>query len=207
MEERKGWFKQPKEHGLAARGIPTKKREETLTRIPTKTKKPTYKLSKTSVDEKERILALFSDYNYKYHISPSFNNEGIYISDREAYDIMREAVPNGCGIFDAEMIKKLDEAYRNRGTFLIRRDEDGGVMVSVKGEPVSHPGAIREWLNANIVTVDNGITTYKWDPAPRKAVSPEKLSRDDKQLLDWAEEVKTGQTDLSFPEWVRSGEL
>lgn len=206
----KGWFKHSPEHSLASRGIQTKDRGEqrTETRVPTKTRTKTIRNTPTKDKEFDRLLQLFADYNLKYNLSPSIDNNGIYLTPRESIQIMREATPNGCGEFNIEKLQQLSEVFKNP-QFIIARDTDGGVIVRVSGEPYSHPGSIREWIGASTVTIsEDGIYSFKWEPSKtiQSKKSDVKLSRDDRQLLEWAEEVKTKQTDLSFPEWVRSGE-
>jgi len=210
--ENRGWFNHSKEHSLASQGIPTKKsdpRTETKT-VDTNVVKKTNNLSFDR--ETERVMELFADVNQKYEISPSVNNNGIKLSEDELLNILKYSIPNGCGTFNNEEFVKLAQLYEPKCKFIIKRDpEDGGVIISVYGTPLTHPGQIKEWVNSSYVTTDeNNVFTYKWTSIGvinKNIDKSAKLSHDDRLLLEWSEEVKTRQTDLSFPDWIRSGEI
>ena len=211
-EDNRGWHKQPTEHGLAARGIPTKQSEpRTPTRQPTTPKTSNAITGSALEKENERILQLFADRNYSYEIPSGVDNNGIWLKSDQLETILDYAIPNGCGSFTNENIIKLSEVYGGSARFMIRRDDDGSVLVLVKGDSDYHPGQIREFIGSDYATSDDkGVITYKWAPIrsePAKTSKKEiKISKDDRALLLWAEEVKTGQTDKSFPEWIKEGE-
>jgi len=199
----RGWFKHSPEHSLASKGIPTKndRTPKTVTKTPTKhvQKQPTVKNSTNR--EYERIYQLFADYNYRYDLSPSVDNNGIFLKKNEAQEIIKRAVPNGCGTFNDSRIVQLSEVYESDATYLIRRDMDGGVIVVVKGTPRAHPGKIREWIGASISTLNADDTvSYKWTPAVTKEY---KLTDEDRKLIQWAGETQSGKTDLSYTAWKR----
>jgi hypothetical protein len=204
----RGWYKHSPEHSLASKGISTKEKDtRTRTRLLNKTTENPPTTSKHSKKrEEERIMSLFADYNQRSDVNSSIDNDGIYLSSRETQILLRNAIPNGCGTFNNEKIKQLTGAFKNP-EFMIRRDEDGGVIILVKGTTQTHPGAIRDWVGATSCTKnEDGVYVYKWSPITVKKAKDNKLTERDELLLEWAEQVKTRQTDLSFPEWVKSGE-
>lgn len=202
-----GWHKHSKEHSLASKGIPTKEKDtRTRTRLLNKTERPPTSSKHSKRREEERIISLFADYNQRSDIDTSLDNDGIYLTPKETQLLLRNSIPNGCGTFNNERIKQLSGAFKDP-KFMIRRDDDGGVIILVKGTTQTHPGAIREWIGATTCTKDeDDIYTYKWSPISVEKAKDLKLTEKDELLLEWAEQVKTRQTDLSFPDWVKSGE-
>ena len=102
-DQKKGWFKQPAEHSLAAQGIPTKKEVRTpvSTDLTVESQKNERPITQQSlVREQDRIIQLFADRNYKYELSAGIDNKGIYLSKENASRFVRIALPNGLGHFN-----------------------------------------------------------------------------------------------------------
>jgi len=214
MTDKKGWFKQPQEHALASKGIPTKQKEvrtpvstDLVVDANTTTERP--ETQQTLVKEQDRIIQLFADRNYKYELHADVNNKGIYLTADAAKRFIRVALPNGIGNFNSERIEQLSESHSNP-RFYIQRDEHGAIIITVSGKPKTHPGVIRDWVDATVVAVDEDDRhVYKWSPDTKldkkEPIDTTKLKTDD-ALIEWAEQTKTGQTDSSFSEWVKEGE-
>jgi UDP-glucose 6-dehydrogenase len=172
----KGWRNESIRHGLSAKGVQTatKKDDSDKLRInpqtpvidPVVTKKAPAKDYQVTVSnkEKERVMRMFADYNYKYPVTDDYNAVGTYIDKDNIIGLIMEAIPNGCGKFNTEELKKLTELYDQDSQYMISRS-DGSVIITVKGEAETHPGLVREWVHAeSAMFISDDVMSYKWSP-------------------------------------------